>query len=172
MSTLFSALSAAFIPLLFTAVLLYGALRKAPVYDLFAEGVKEGLQSAVEILPFIIAIFVGIRVFTASGAMDWIQGLLGPIFGLVGVPEELLSLILLRPVSGSGSLVLAGEVLNQYGPDSFLGRAASVMTGTCETVFYVLAVYFGVTHVKKTRHAMLAGLLGYGTGIAASLWLC
>ncbi|MBE6037136.1 MAG: spore maturation protein [Clostridiales bacterium] len=172
MSDFFSALSAVFIPLIFTAVLLYGLFRKAPVYDFFAEGVKEGLQSAVEVLPFIIAIFVGIRVFTASGAMELFQRLLGPIFGLLGVPEELLSLILLRPVSGSGSLVLAGEILQEFGPDSFLGRAASVMTGTCETVFYVLAVYFGVTAVKKSRHALWAGLAGYAAGIAASLWLC
>ncbi|MCI5898453.1 MAG: nucleoside recognition domain-containing protein [Anaerovoracaceae bacterium] len=170
--TFLSGLSLVFIPLLFSFVLIYALIKKAPIYDLFIEGAKEGLQTAVEILPFILAIFIGIEGLVSSGAMEWLEHLLAPLFLRLGIPEELISLVLLRPVSGSGSLVLVEEILESAGADSFAGRAASVMAGSCETVFYVLAVYFGVTGVKKIRHSLAAGLAGYVAGVAASVWLC
>ena len=104
--------------------------------------------------------------------MEWLQTILGPVFEFFGIPEDLISLILLRPVSGSGSLVLAQRIMEDCGPDSLVGRAASVMVGSCETVFYVLALYFGVTAVKKMRHAFAAGLIGYIIGIFASVFIC
>ena len=104
--------------------------------------------------------------------MEWLETILGPIFEIAGIPRELISLILLRPVSGSGSLVLAERIMEDYGVDSLAGRAASVMVGSCETVFYVLALYFGVTAVKKMRHAFAAGLIGYIAGIFASVLIC
>lgn len=172
MSTALSAISVFFIPIIITVIIVYGLYKKAPVYDLFAEGAKDGITTAVEILPFIIAIFIGIEAITASGAMDWLEQILGPIFELAGIPKELISLILLRPVSGSGSLVLAERIMEDCGVDSLVGRAASVMVGSCETVFYVLALYFGVTAVKKMRHAFAAGLIGYIVGIFASVLIC
>lgn len=172
MSTILSAISVFFIPVIITAIILYGLYKKAAVYDLFAEGAKEGIATAVEILPFIIAIFIGIEAITSSGAMEWLETILGPIFEIAGIPRELISLILLRPVSGSGSLVLAERIMEDYGVDSLAGRAASVMVGSCETVFYVLALYFGVTAVKKMRHAFAAGLIGYIAGIFASVLIC
>lgn len=172
MNTILSTISVFFIPVIITSILLYGLKKNAPIYDLFAEGAKDGIKTAVEILPFIIAIFIGIEAITSSGAMNWLEGILGPIFEWMGVPRELLSLILLRPVSGSGSLVLAERIMETSGVDSFIGRSAAVMVGSCETVFYVLALYFGVTAVKKMRHAFAAGLIGYIAGIAASLLFC
>lgn len=172
MSAVLSTLSVFFIPVIITVIILYGLKKKAPVYDLFTEGAKDGLVTAVEILPFIIAIFIGIEAITSSGAMEWLQHILGPVFELTGIPKELISLIMLRPVSGSGSLVLAERIMEDSGPDSLAGRAASVMVGSCETVFYVLALYFGVTAVKKMRHAFTAGLIGYIVGIFASVLLC
>lgn len=172
MSVILSTISVFFIPVIITVILFYGLKEKAPVYDLFAKGAKDGIATAVEILPFIIAIFIGIEAITASGAMEWLEGLLGPAFELAGIPKELMSLILLRPVSGSGSLVLAERIMADCGADSLVGRAASVMVGSCETVFYVLALYFGVTAVKKMRHAFAAGLIGYVVGIIASVLLC
>lgn len=172
MSTVLSTISVFFIPAIITIIIVYGLKKKAAIYDLFAEGAKDGIATAVEILPFIIAIFIGIEAITSSGAMEWLEHILGPVFELLGIPEELISLIMLRPVSGSGSLVLAERIMADCGPDSLVGRAASVMVGSCETVFYVLALYFGVTAVKKMRHAFAAGLIGYIVGIIASVFLC
>lgn len=168
-ASVLSSISLFFIPTIITIILAYGFYKKAPVYDYFIEGTKDGIKTAVDILPFIIAIFIGIEALVSSGAMEFVQNMLAPVFRLLGIPEELISLVLLRPISGSGSLVLVERIVNDYGPDSFIGRAASVMVGSCETIFYVLAIYFGATSVKKMRHAFVAGLIGYIVGIFASL---
>lgn len=161
-----------FIPGIITLVIFFGIYKGVPVYDLFIEGTKDGLKTAMELLPFIIAIFIGIEALVSSGAMQFLENILGPVFQFFGVPKELISLVLLRPVSGSGSLVLVEKIIEQYGPDSFIGRSASVMVGSCETIFYVLAVYFGATSVKNIRHSFSAGLIGYVVGIFASLLAC
>ncbi|WP_027399900.1 spore maturation protein [Anaerovorax odorimutans] len=167
-----SGLSLFFIPGILTFIIGYGVFKKAPIYDYFIEGTKDGIKTAVDIMPFIIAIFIGIEALVVSGAMTFFQNLLAPGFKFVGVPEELISLILLRPVSGSGSLVLVERIMSDYGADTFIGRAASVMVGSCETIFYVLAIYFGVTAVKHMRHALIAGIIGYIVTIFASLLAC
>jgi spore maturation protein B len=161
-----------FIPGIVTLVIFFGIWKKAPVYDLFIEGTKDGLKTAMEILPFIIAIFIGIEALTSSGAMKFLESVMGPVFEFLGVPKELIPLVILRPVSGSGSLVVVEKIIEQYGPDSFIGRSASTMAGSCETIFYVLAVYFGATSVKNIRHAFSAGMVGYIVGIFASLLAC
>ncbi len=171
MISFFNGLSGCFIPAVIFFVIGYGLYRKVPIYDHFISGAKEGLRTCFEMLPFIIAIFIGIDAITSSGAMEYLQSLFRPLFEAVGIPQELTSIILLRPVSGSGSLVLARNLMEQYGTDSLVGTAASVMVGTCETVFYVLALYYGVTSVKKMRHALPAGIIGYIAGVLASVYL-
>ena len=172
MSNVLSTFSILFLPLLITVILLYGIKKKTPIYDVFIDGAKDGLKTCVEILPFIIGIFIAIEALTTSGAMDFIERVSKPVFDLFGIPEELISLIFLRPVSGSGSLVVVERIMEESGPDSFIGRAASTMVGSCETIFYVLALYFGLTAVKKMRHAFIAGLIGYIAGIFASVYIC
>lgn len=172
MSNILSTFSIFFLPLLITVILLYGIKNKTPIYDVFIDGAKDGLKTCVEILPFIIGIFIAIEALTSSGAMDFIEKISQPVFNLLGIPEDLISLIFLRPVSGSGSLVVAEKIMENVGPDSFAGRSAAVMVGSCETIFYVLALYFGVTAVKKMRHAFIAGLIGYIAGIFASVYIC
>lgn len=172
MTIVLSSISIFFIPTIITIILLHGLKKKVPVYDLFAQGAKDGIITCVEILPFIIAIFIAIESMTASGAMDFLESLLAPILELVGIPKELTSLILLRPVSGSGSLILAEEIMKKHGVDTLIGRSAAVMAGSCETFFYVLALYFGVTSVRKMRHAFSAGLIGYIIGIFISVYIC
>lgn len=171
-ASILNQISLFFIPGIITLVIFFGIYKRAPVYDLFIEGTKDGLKTAMELLPFIVAIFIGIEALVSSGAMQFLENTLGPVFQLFGIPEELISLILLRPVSGSGSLVLVEKIVSQYGPDSYVGRSASVMMGSCETIFYVLAVYFGATSVKNIRHAFSAGMIGYIVGIFASLLVC
>ena len=172
MSDILGTFSIIFLPLLITVILLYGISKKTPIYDVFIEGAKEGLKTCIDILPFIIGIFIAIEALTSSGAMDFIEKISKPVFDFLRIPEDLISLIFLRPVSGSGSLVVAERIMQEVGPDSFAGRAAGVMVGSCETIFYVLALYFGVTSVKKMRHAFLACLTGYIAGIFASVYIC
>lgn len=172
MTAFLSTISLFFIPLIITIILIHGIRHKVPVYDLFSEGAKDGIATAFDILPFIIAIFLAINSLTSSGAIDWMQNFLSPILNLVNIPEELTSLILLRPISGSGSLLLAEEIMREHGVDTLIGRSASVMAGSCETFFYVLALYFGVTSVKKMRHAFIAGLIGYLIGVLMSVYIC
>lgn len=172
MTDILAMFSVLFLPLLIAVILLYGIRKKVPVYDAFIDGAKDGLKTCFEILPFIIGIFISIEALTTSGAMDFIEKLSQPLFNLLGIPKELISIILLRPVSGSGSLVVVEKIMEESGPDSMIGRAASVMVGSCETVFYVLALYFGVTAVKKMRHAFAAGIIGYIAGILASVYIC
>ena len=104
--------------------------------------------------------------------MELIHTLFQPLFQLLGIPADLLPLMVLRAVSGSGSLIIVQDIMETAGPDSYAGRAACVMAGGCETVIYVLALYFGVTHVKNMRHALKGGLIGYVTGVIVSLLLC
>lgn len=172
MSEFLGIISILFLPMLIAVILIYGIRKKLPIYDVFISGAKEGLTTCIDILPFIIGIFIAIEALTTSGAMAFIERTVSPLFQMLRLPEELIPLIILRPVSGSGSLVVVERILAEAGPDSFVGRAASVMAGSCETVFYVLALYFGVTAVKKMRHAFSAGLIGYIAGVFASVYIC
>lgn len=172
MADILNSISNYFIPVFIFVIIGFGVVNKVAVYDEFIIGAKDGLKTAVEIIPFIIGIFIAIQAMTTSGALEFLESLVSPFFSLIKIPEELTSLILLRPVSGSGSLGIAEHIIRDNGADSFVGRVASVMTGSCETVFYVLAIYFGVTAVKKMRHAVPVGIFGYIVGIIASVFVC
>lgn len=165
-------LSVLFLPVFISIILIYAIIKKTPVYDTFIEGAKDGLKTSIDILPYLIGIFIAIEAVQSSGALPFIEDAIKPLFTKLSIPEELITLIILRPISGSGSLAVVENIMRDVGPDSFAGRAASVMAGSCETVFYVLALYFGVTAVKKMRHALIAGLVGYFVGILASIFIC
>ncbi|WP_026486389.1 spore maturation protein [Caldanaerobius polysaccharolyticus] len=147
------------IPLILFIVLLAGLLKKVPLYEVFIEGAKEGFDTVVKIIPPLIAMFVAINMFRASGALDAIVKFLSPITSLIGMPAEALPLALMRPLSGGASLGIVSDLLKNYGPDSTVGRMASIMYGSTETTVYVLTVYFGAVGIKNIRYALLAGLL-------------
>lgn len=172
MSAVFSAISVGFLPVMAAIIVAYGLIKKAPVYDYFIDGAKEGLKTAVDILPFMIGIYLAVNGLTSSGLINFIYLVLRPFFNFLGVPVELLPLMFLRAISGSGSFIIVQDILELVNPDSYTGRVACVMSGGCETVIYVLALYFGVTKAKKLRHALAGGLIGYATGIIVSLFLC
>ena len=172
MSSLLSLITSGFIPAMAAIIIAYGFIKKAPVYDYFIDGAKKGLMTAFEILPFLIGIFLAINCLSASGLLGLINMVFQPFFGFLGIPAELLPLIFLRAVSGSGSLMIVQNIMETSGPDSYAGRAACVMAGGCETIIYVLALYFGVTHVKNMRHTLKGGLIGYITGVIVSLLVC
>ena len=147
------------LPLLIVGFPLYGLYKKVPVYEEFVEGAKGGFQVAVTIIPYLVAILFAIGMFRASGAMDFMIDALRPVLSLLAVPAEVLPMMILRPLTGSGSAAIVLDMIGQYGPDSILVKMAATMFGSTETTFYVIAVYFGAVNVKKTRHALSAGLI-------------
>ena len=172
MTQVFTFLSVGFLPIMSAIIIGYGLWKHAPIYDYFIEGAKNGLKTAVEILPFLIGIFIALNSLTSSGILNLIDILLAPVLTVLDVPAQLLPLMFLRAISGSGSLIILQDILENVGPDSYAGRVACVMTGGCETIIYVLALYFGVTKVKQMRHALKGGLIGYITGIIVSIIIC
>jgi len=170
--TILNVISAWAIPFLLLVIPLYGYLKKVPVYESFVEGAQEGFVTAVKIIPFLVGMMVAISVFRASGAMGYLSLVLEPLTSLLGAPSEVLPLAIMRPMSGSGVLGMATELMRTYGPDSFMGRLASVMQGTTDTTFFVLTVYFGAVGIKKYRYAIVTGLTADITGFIASIYIC
>jgi spore maturation protein B len=160
------------IPFVIFSFLFYGFFKKVKVYESFVEGAKEGFNVAVRIIPYLVAMLVAIGIFRASGAMDVFVAILSPITNLIGFPAEALPMALMRPLSGSGSLGIMTEIMKTHGPDSFLGLLVSTMYGSTETTFYVLAVYFGSVNIRKTRHAVPAGVISDITGLLAGFFIC
>jgi spore maturation protein B len=161
------------IPLLLAGIPLYGLLvKKVKVYESFVEGAKAGFTIAVRIIPYLVAILVAIGMFRASGALDLLLRFLAPGLNLIGFPPENLPLAFMRPLSGSGSLGLLTDLVNQYGPDSLFAKIGATMFGSTETTFYVLAVYFGSVGIKRTRHALPAGLIADAVGVFSAVYIC
>ena len=143
-------------------------VKKVRVYEVFCEGAKEGFTTAIRIIPFLVAMLVAIGIFRSSGCID----ILDPIFSMIGMPGEVLPMAIMRPLSGGGATGIMNDLMLTYGPDSLIGRIASTMMGSTETTFYVLAVYFGAVSIRKTRHAVAAGLLADLAGLLTAVWIC
>jgi spore maturation protein SpmA len=160
------------IPFLFAFFPLMATLRGIPVYEEFVEGAKEGFQVAIRIMPFLVAILAAIAMFRAAGGIELLGAALGGALALVGVPTEVLPLMIVRPLSGSGALGIFAEIAQTHGGDSFIARLAGTIMGSTETTFYVLAVYFGSVSARKTRHAVPAGLFADLCGMIAAVIIC
>lgn len=160
------------VPLLLIGIPLYGLVKKKPVYELFVEGAADGVQMALQILPYLLAMLTAIAVFRASGAFNAIAALLSPLTDALGIPSAVLPLALMRPLSGSGALALTADILQNEGPDSFAGLLASVMQGSTDTTFYILAVYFGSVGIKKYRYALTVGLAADMASFISSFIIC
>ena len=160
------------IPAILLFFLGYGYIKKVKVYEKFVEGAKEGFNVGVKIIPYLVAMLVAIAMFRASGAMDVLTGLVKPITNLIGMPSEVLPMALMRPLSGSGSLGVMSELMNNFGVDSLIGFISSTMFGSTETTFYVIAVYFGAVNIYKTRYAVPAGLLADAAGLITAVLIC
>lgn len=161
------------IPVIILLILSYSFfVAKVKVYEVFCEGAKEGFSTAIRIIPFLVAMLVAIGVFRSSGAIDIIVEWINPILQRIGMPGELLPLAIMRPLSGGGATGLLNDLYVNFGADSMIGRMGSVMMGSTETTFYVLAVYFGAVSIRKTRHAVVAGLLADVAGLLSAVWVC
>ncbi|MDR2532888.1 MAG: spore maturation protein [Oscillospiraceae bacterium] len=163
------------IPVIFVFVLVYGLCRKTDIFTEFTRGVKEGISTVLDIFPALFTLVLSVGMFRASGGLALISALLSPVTNFLGFPGEVTPLVIMRPFSGSGSVAIFESVLGQTGPDSYAGRVASVILGSSETTFYVIAVYFAATKVRKTRHALPSALAGDLTlwilsGLVVGLW--
>lgn len=166
---LISLISLWLIPFLIGFILLYGTFKKVPTYETFVEGGKEGIKIAISIIPFLVGMLVAISIFRASGALDFLVEFLRPAMSAIGVPAEIVPLAIIRPISGTAALGMTTDMIATYGPDSFMGRLASVLQGSTDTTLYVLTVYFGAVGIKKMGDALKVGLLADLVGIVVSI---
>lgn len=151
-----------------------GVVKRINVYDAFIDGAKDGFKTAVGIIPYLVAMLVAVGMFRASGAMDLLVSGIAWLFALLGVNTDFVPALptaLMRPLSGSGARGLMVDAMTQYGADSFVGRLVSIVQGSTDTTFYILAVYFGSINIKDTRYAVVCGLIADLCGIVAAILL-
>lgn len=147
------------VPLLVIIIIAYGLYKKIDIFDTFLLGVKEGLKVTINLFPTIFAMVIAITILTSSNLIQDISNILRPLFNKINFPVELLPLSLLRPISGSSSLVVLNDILSKYGPDSMIGRIASVMQGSTDTTIYIISLYFSSVGIKKIKYSLIVGLL-------------
>lgn len=150
-------------------IVVFGLIKRVPVFDIFLKGAKDGMQILYSIAPTIIGLVFAVDLLRSSGAIDAICNFIEPVADYLGFPKEIVPMVLLRPVSGSGSTALLTSLYEQCGPDSFAGRVASVLAGSSETTFYAIAMYFGCIKVKKIRHTLFAAIIADITAAVMSV---
>lgn len=154
------------LPFMILAIFTLALIKKVPVYEEFIEGAKDGFKVSISIIPYLVAIMVGVAMFKASGAIDILKLWIGNI-----VPSEIVPIMITRSLSGSATLGIFSDIANSLGPDSYVTKLAAVMVGSSETTFYVLSVYFGAVGIKKFRYAILTGIIADITGIVMAIWV-
>ncbi len=142
------------LPAVVLLITVSGAVKGVKIFDVFIEGAKKGMRTAVSILPALIALIAAVEMLKASGALVFLCDILSPVANLTGIPKEVLPLTLLSPVSGSGAVTMYESILRDYGADSVIGRVSSILMGSTETLFYAITVYYGAVGVKNTRHTL------------------
>lgn len=158
------------VPCVLAGTALYGTLRRVDVYGALVQGAGQGLETLTRIAPALICLLTAVSMVRASGLLQALASWLSPVLGWLGLPPELLPLMLVRPISGSAALGVGADLINTYGPDSDLGRMAAVMLGSTETTFYTIAVYFSAAGITRTRYALPAALCADAAGFLASAW--
>lgn len=156
------------IPVLLAGTAICVLLRRKDGYTALIEGARQGLSVTVRILPSLVVLLSAAAMFRASGALDRLTTFLSPVLSAAGLPPETAPLLLIRPLSGSGALAAGGDLITQYGPDSYIGRVAAVMLGSTETTFYTVSVYFGAAGIRRSRYAVPAALVADAVGFLVS----
>ena len=160
------------LPLTVSLVILYGVLKKLPVFEIFIEGAKKAITQIAELLPCLTALCLMISALDSSGLIPLLSGLLSPVFSALGIPSEVIPLCLISPLSGSGSISVLQNIFSQISPDSYAGKTASVIAGASETTFYAVAVYYGSAGITKTRHTIPCALISDATTYIAAAFFC
>ena len=164
-------ISALILPLLILIILSWGMLKKQPVYEQFVEGAQEGFSVSIKIIPYLVAIICAISVFRASGLLEFFTQIFGGFTTKLGLPTEVIPIVLTRPLSGSAALGLFSDLVSNINPDSYSAKLAAIIIGSSETTFYVLSVYFGSVGVLKYRYAVLTGIIADVAGIIAAVFV-
>lgn len=168
----FNTLSVCILPLIISVILIHALIKKAPAYESFVDGARDGFNIAIKIIPYLIAIMVCVAALRASGAIEILQNILKPVLEYFKIPIETTIIMVTRSLSGSATLGVLADIINQTGANSYATKLAAIITGSSETTFYVASVYFGAVGIKKFRHALLAGILADITGLIAAIWIC
>ncbi len=150
---------------------LYAYSRKIPVYDTFIEGAKEGFPILMKLIPYLVGMLVAIGMLRASGAFDLLSHLISPLLTKLGIPAEIVPIAIVRPFSNSAATAVVAELIHTQGGDSYLSHLATIVAGTTETTFYIIAVYFGAANIRNTRHAVPTGIIVDIAGILAAVWI-
>ncbi len=165
-------MSAYIIPVLFISLFCYAKYKKINAYDTFVKGAKKAIPLVIDIFPFIATIMVAVTLLRTSGAILLLAKVFSPVFSFLGIPGELIELVLLRPFTGSGSYAILNDVLLQYGSDSYISRCACVILGCSETIFYVTTVYTSQTKVKRLLYAIPIALIASVVGSVVACLIC
>ena len=160
------------IPVILFIILTLGLVKKVPIYEEFTEGAKDGFKVAVNIIPYLVAIIVGVSMLRASGVIDMLAQFSAPVLHKLMIPVEALPVMIVRSLSGAAALGLFSDITHHFGPDSYAAKLCAVIVGSSETTFYVLAVYFGSVGIKKLRYAMLTGIIADIIGVVAAIIVC
>lgn len=167
----FNYMTKSIIPIIFVIILVYGMIKGKKVYEWFVEGAKEGIQVCLNIFPYLLAMLIAVSIFREARLLDLLNNLLSPVCSFIGLPKEIVPLVLIKPLSGSGAVGILNDILATYGPDSAIGLIASVIMGTTETIFYTVTVYFGAVKIKKTRHTLWAAVMADFTAVVMAVLL-
>lgn len=159
-------------PAIILIIILYSFLEKNKVYDIFIEGAKEGATIVYNLFPTLVGLFVAVGALRASGILDLIINFFTPIIEFLKIPKEIMPLMMLRPISGSASMAVATDIMNNYGVDSKIGQIASVVMGSTETTLYTIAIYTSSVKIKNTRGILFAALVGDIVGMLVSVAIC
>ena len=157
------------IPLMVLGIVIYGIIKKINIYDVFVEGSKESYDMVLTMFPCMLAMIFGVNIFIKSGVLEYIFVFFQSILDFLHIPLEIIPMAIMRPISGSSSLAVLNTILENYGPDSFVGRLASVIQGSTDTTFYILTLYFGSIGIKKIRYSLWAGLFADVIGITSAI---
>ncbi|WP_244834242.1 nucleoside recognition domain-containing protein [Clostridium sp. BJN0001] len=162
---MFNYLSKSIIPIIFIAIITYGMFKGAKVYDWFIEGAKEGLKVCLAIFPYLLAMLIAVRIFKEASLLEKVNSFMAPLCKLINIPSEVVPLILIKPLSGSGAMGVFTDIIKTFGADGRVGLIASIIMGTTETIFYTISIYYGSVKVKKIRHTLWAALCADLTAI-------
>ena len=160
------------IPLIILYIVIYGKKQKIDIYESFVKGAIDGLKSTWSILPYIIGIFLAIGIFKSGNGIEILEYVFSPLAKIFSIPKELIGLIIIKPLSGSGALGMYNELIQRVGIDTIIEKMGSTIVGASETIFYTMAIYYGSLKIKNTRHTLLCSMLSHIAGVIASVFIC
>ncbi|WP_421743799.1 spore maturation protein [Clostridioides difficile] len=160
------------IPIIILYIVIYGKYKKIDVYDSFVKGAIDGLKATWDILPYIIGIFLAIGIFKTGKGLDMLEWLFTPIANMMSIPKELIGLISVKPLSGSGALGMYSELANRVGIGSLVEKMGATIVGSSETIFYTMAIYYGSLKIKNTRHTLSCAMISHVAGVIAAVFIC